>query len=133
MIVELENTTVSRVSKKLVQLREQGGAVALGRVLTLVIQTDHKGLEAAIKSANEASREHPCRILVLAEDGSSASTPAKLDAEIRVGGDAGASEVIVLKAPPIRNGKPGSIGDRRKLVPISKPFFSKLKPKTLTF
>jgi glucose-6-phosphate dehydrogenase assembly protein OpcA len=98
MIVELENTTVSRVSKKLVQLREQGGAVALGRVLTLVIQTDHKGLEAAIKSANEASREHPCRILVLAEDGSSASTPAKLDAEIRVGGDAGASEVIVLKA-----------------------------------
>ena len=98
MIVELENTTISRVSKKLVQLREQGGAVALGRVLTLVIQTDHKGLEAAIKSANEASREHPCRILVLAEDGSGASTPAKLDAEIRVGGDAGASEVIVLKA-----------------------------------
>jgi glucose-6-phosphate dehydrogenase assembly protein OpcA len=98
MIVELENTTISRVSKRLVQLREQGGAVALGRVLTLVIQTDHNGLESAIKSANEASREHPCRILVLAEDGFSENTPAKLDAEIRVGGDAGASEVIVLKA-----------------------------------
>jgi len=79
-----------------VQLREQGGAVALGRVLTLVIQTNETGLEAAIKSANESSREHPCRILVLAEVGSSKA--AKLDAEIRVGGDAGASEVVVLKA-----------------------------------
>ena len=96
MIVELKDTTISKVSKALVQLREQGGAVALGRVLTLVIQTNEKGLEAAIKSANESSREHPCRILVLAEVGS--SKVAKLDAEIRVGGDAGASEVVVLKA-----------------------------------
>jgi glucose-6-phosphate dehydrogenase assembly protein OpcA len=98
MIVELKDTTVSKVSKALVQLREQGGAVALGRVLTLVIQTDDGGIESAIKSANDASREHPCRILVLAEVGSTKSSKAKLDAEIRVGGDAGASEVVVLKA-----------------------------------
>lgn len=98
VIVELKDTTVSRISKKLIQLREQGGAVALGRVLTLVIQTDHKGLEDAIQSANEASREHPCRIVVLAEAEGTEKTDAKLDAEIRVGGDAGASEVIVLKA-----------------------------------
>lgn len=98
MIVELKDTTISKVSKALVQIREQGGAVALGRVLTLVIQTDLRGLESAIKSANESSREHPCRILVLAEGNLSASTKPKLDAEIRVGGDAGASEVIILKA-----------------------------------
>jgi glucose-6-phosphate dehydrogenase assembly protein OpcA len=65
MIVELKDTTISKVSKALVQLREQGGAVALGRVLTLVIQTNEKGLEAAIKSANESSREHPCRFWFL--------------------------------------------------------------------
>ncbi|MEY4434898.1 MAG: hypothetical protein RIR16_938, partial [Actinomycetota bacterium] len=29
MIVDLPNTTVSKVSKALVQIREQGGAVAL--------------------------------------------------------------------------------------------------------
>lgn len=98
MIVELKDTTVSKVSKALVQMREQGGAVALGRVLTLVIQTDISGLESAVKSANESSREHPCRIIVLAETKKSANAKAKLDAEIRVGGDAGASEVIVLKA-----------------------------------
>lgn len=98
MIVEHKNTTVSKISKSLVQMREQGGAVALGRVLTLVIQTDLKGLEAAVKSANESSREHPCRIIVLAEGSSNKSISARLDAEIRVGGDAGASEVIILKA-----------------------------------
>ncbi len=37
MIVDLPDTTTSAVSKALVKLREEGGAVALGRVLTLVI------------------------------------------------------------------------------------------------
>ena len=98
MIVDLPNTTVSKVSKSLVQIREQGGAVALGRVLTLIISTDFKGIETAIQAANDASREHPCRILVLADDNGASKKSARLDAQIRVGGDAGASEVIVLRA-----------------------------------
>lgn len=99
MIVDLPNTTISKVSKQLVQIREQGGAVALGRVLTLVIQTSVAGLEKAIKAANESSHEHPCRVIVLAEDDADAAdTQARLDAQIRIGGDAGASEVIVLRA-----------------------------------
>lgn len=97
MIKDLPNTTISKVSKELVQIREEGGAVALGRVLTLLIQTDFRELEESILAANEASRAHPCRIIVLANDAKAAKT-SKLDAEIRVGGDAGASEVIVLKA-----------------------------------
>jgi glucose-6-phosphate dehydrogenase assembly protein OpcA len=67
-------------------------------VLTLIIQTKFSGVEAAVKAANESSREHPCRIIVLAEDDSKKKTQSKLDAQIRVGGDAGASEVIVLRA-----------------------------------
>ena len=98
MIVDLPNTTVSKVSKSLVRIREQGGAVALGRVLTLIISTDFKGIETAIQAANDASREHPCRILVLADDKGASKKSARLDAQIRVGGDAGASEVIVLRA-----------------------------------
>ncbi len=39
MIVELPDTTTSQVSKTLVKIREEGGVVALGRVLTLVIVT----------------------------------------------------------------------------------------------
>lgn len=98
MIVDLEKTTISQVSKRIVQIREQGGVVALGRVLTLVIETDFKGIEPAIKAANDASREHPCRIIVLADDNTKNKKNARLDAQIRVGGDAGASEVIVLRA-----------------------------------
>ncbi|NBQ92345.1 MAG: OpcA protein, partial [Micrococcales bacterium] len=98
MIKQLPNTTISKVSKELIVIREEGGAVALGRVLTLIIQTDFKGLEDSIQAANEASRAHPCRIIVLAEDSKQVKQASRLDAEIRVGGDAGASEVIVLKA-----------------------------------
>ena len=98
MIVDMPNTTISKVSKRLVSLREQGGAVALGRVLTLVIETDFKGIEQAIKAANDASREHPSRVIVLADDNAKSKKDARLDAQIRLGGDAGASEVVVLRA-----------------------------------
>ena len=39
MILELPDTTTAKVAKELVNLREEGGAVALGRVLTLLIST----------------------------------------------------------------------------------------------
>jgi glucose-6-phosphate dehydrogenase assembly protein OpcA len=101
MIVELPETTTSQVSKTLVKIREEGGVVALGRVLTLVIATDQDGEEEAIEAANDASREHPMRVIVVSaapEDGDPATDDSRLDAEIRVGGDAGASEVIILRA-----------------------------------
>jgi glucose-6-phosphate dehydrogenase assembly protein OpcA len=99
MIVDLPNTTTSQISKSLVKIREEGGAVALGRVLTLVISTALGHEEEAIEAANDASREHPMRVIVISIDGNSTTKEeARLDAQIRVGGDAGASEVIVLKA-----------------------------------
>jgi glucose-6-phosphate dehydrogenase assembly protein OpcA len=100
MIVDLPNTTTSNVSKTLVKIREEGGAVALGRVLTLVISTNLGHEEEAIEAANDASREHPMRVIVVSSgtDGPPVDDEARLDAQIRVGGDAGASEVIVLKA-----------------------------------
>ncbi|MFC5501626.1 glucose-6-phosphate dehydrogenase assembly protein OpcA [Lysinimonas soli] len=99
MIVDLPDTTTSAVSKALVKIREEGGAVALGRVLTLVIATPLGEEEEAIEAANDASREHPMRVIVLSKsiDGT-AKDDSRLDAQIRVGGDAGASEVIVLRA-----------------------------------
>jgi glucose-6-phosphate dehydrogenase assembly protein OpcA len=102
MIVDLPDTNTSKVSKALVKIREEGGAVALGRVLTLVIATRLGQEEEAIEAANDASREHPMRVIVVstpdADNGTPKATDTRLDAQIRVGGDAGASEVIVLRA-----------------------------------
>ncbi|MDQ2881294.1 MAG: glucose-6-phosphate dehydrogenase assembly protein OpcA [Actinomycetota bacterium] len=96
MIVDLPSTTTSAVNHALIDMRERGGAVALGRVLTLVIVTDDSAqVEQSIEAANEASKEHPCRVLVVARGLKRAGT--RLDAQIRVGGDAGASEVVVLR------------------------------------
>ena len=95
MIIDLPGTTTSAVNGRLVHLRETGGAIALGRVMTLVIVTDDVDAEAAIGAANEASREHPCRVLAVARGNRRGAS--RLDAQIRVGGDAGASEVIVLR------------------------------------
>ena len=96
MIVDLPNTTTAAVSKKLVRLRQDVGAMTLARVLTLVIVADtDTEAEEAIVAANDASRQHPCRLIALV--GGDTSGASRLDAQIRVGGDAGAGEVVVLR------------------------------------
>ena len=100
MIVDLPDTTTAKISKALVRIREEGGAVALGRVLTLIISSTLGHEEEAIEAANDASREHPMRVIVVSTQDLIDSEPRpdpRVDAEIRVGGDAGASEVILLR------------------------------------
>ena len=107
MIVDMPSTTSSKIGKRLNELRETGGVVALGRVLSLIIETDAVGVEKAIAAANGASRLHPSRIIVLTSvEGSGES---RLDAEIRVGGDAGASEVVILRAHGAASSNPESL------------------------
>jgi len=98
VIVDLPASTISRVQKTLVTIREEGGVVALGRVLTLIISTSHGEEEEAIEAANDASREHPMRVIVVSTAPGGDDEEPRLDAQIRVGGDAGASEVILLRA-----------------------------------
>ncbi|GAB4085702.1 glucose-6-phosphate dehydrogenase assembly protein OpcA [Myceligenerans cantabricum] len=95
MIIDMPDTTANDVNRRLVSLRDEGGAVALGRVLTLVVLADERDVEEAVATTNDASREHPCRVIVVAPSHDGAP---RLDAQIRVGGDAGASEVVVLRA-----------------------------------
>jgi glucose-6-phosphate dehydrogenase assembly protein OpcA len=95
VIIDLPDTDTGAVARKLVELRETGGAVALGRVLTLIIVTDDGPAEEQIRAANDASREHPCRIIAVVRGNRRGSS--RLDAQVRVGGDAGASEVLVLR------------------------------------
>lgn len=106
MIVDMPKTTSAKIGKRLNELRETGGVVALGRVLTLVIETKSDEIEVAITAANGASRLHPSRIIVLSNVESEES---RLDAEIRVGGDAGASEVVILRAHGAASSNPESL------------------------
>jgi glucose-6-phosphate dehydrogenase assembly protein OpcA len=95
LIVDLPGTTTAAVNKYLVKLRQDVGAMTLGRVLTLVIVVDEADADAAIEAANDASRQHPCRIIAVIS--ATRSGESRLDAQIRVGGDAGAGEVVVLR------------------------------------
>ncbi|MFT4126367.1 MAG: glucose-6-phosphate dehydrogenase assembly protein OpcA [Gordonia sp. (in: high G+C Gram-positive bacteria)] len=95
MIITLSDTSTTDVAKKLVHLRESGGTVSLGRVLTLVVVAERgEPTEAAVEAAIAASSEHPSRVIVLACG--SRTLDSKLDAQLRVGGDAGSSEVVLL-------------------------------------
>ena len=98
MIVELPDTTTSQVSKALVKIREDGGVVALGRVLTLVIATTPDAEEEAIEAANDASREHPMRVIVVSiEPGTVSDTvDSRLDAEILLGHVLGMDRAALL-------------------------------------
>jgi glucose-6-phosphate dehydrogenase assembly protein OpcA len=95
MIIEMPGTTTRDINKRLLKERDEGGAIALGRVLTLIISVGDRDPDEAIDAANDASREHPCRVIVIAND--TKDRASNLDAQIRLGGDAGASEVLVLR------------------------------------
>lgn len=97
MIIELPDTTTTAINKKLNQLRERVGAATTGRVLSLIIalETDVL-LDESIAAANVASQEHPSRVIVVVT-GDTATGESRLDAELRMFGDTGASEVVVLR------------------------------------
>jgi glucose-6-phosphate dehydrogenase assembly protein OpcA len=97
MIVNLPDTTTTAVNKKLDELRARSGAVTMGRVLTLIIAPDSDAmLEDSIEAANGASHEHPSRVIVVTREDPEAAE-ARLDAQLRSGGDTGASEIVVLR------------------------------------
>lgn len=97
MIVDLLDTSTNAVNKKLDELRETVGAVTMGRVGTLIIASENEALlEECIEAANDASHEHPMRVLVVMAGDADASD-ARLDAQLRAGGDSTAGETVVLR------------------------------------
>lgn len=97
MIVDLPDTSATAINKKLDELRENAGVITMGRVGTLIIASDSNTLlEESIDAANAASPEHPSRVLVVT-NGDADAGEARLDAQVRIGGDAGAGEVVVLR------------------------------------
>ena len=100
MRTELTRTTSSRINATLVQARRSFGSPAVGMVLTMVIVTDEENAYDAIKAAGGASHEHPSRLLVVIRRPMRVShrrNESRLDAEVRVGGEAGAGETVILR------------------------------------
>ncbi|MEU6552215.1 glucose-6-phosphate dehydrogenase assembly protein OpcA [Streptomyces sp. NPDC046915] len=100
MKIDLTDTTASKINKALVQGRRAIGTPAVGMVLTMVIVTDEENAYDAIKAAEEASHEHPSRTLVVIKRHARSPrerTQSRLDAEVRVGSEAGTGETVVLR------------------------------------
>ncbi|GAA1489495.1 6-phosphogluconolactonase [Brachybacterium sacelli] len=95
MITTLNDTTASAIDKKMIEMRETFGANTIGRVLTLIIIATGD-IEEPLEAAISASHEHPARVLVV--DADPEAETSGLDAEIRVGRDAGAGEIVILRA-----------------------------------
>lgn len=95
MIIPLPDTTTRAISKKLVEAQEHY-TLTTGRVLTLIVVA-YAGddIDAILDAVRDASHEHPSRVLVVITG--QTGTETKLDAELRVGGEAGASEMVVMR------------------------------------
>ena len=69
-MIELEDTTASAIAAAFVQARERAGSPAMGMVMTLIIVVPDDDADAAMAVAQQASHEHPARVLgVILGDG----------------------------------------------------------------
>lgn len=113
----LRDTSTSYIARRLVRVHETT-AQTTGRVLTLIVPvTAREDIEALTATIKDASREHPARVIMLIDaahggaerngagddaacgvNGSAAQdqSTSYIDAEIHLGGDAGASELIII-------------------------------------
>ena len=94
MTIDLTDTTTGAIDQALTEARRRLGGMTLGMVLTLIIVTDEAAQYDAIRAANQAATEHPCRVLAVITRKPKADS--RLDAEIRVG-EASPGETIVLR------------------------------------
>ncbi len=94
MTIDLTDTSTGAISSALTEARRRLGGMTMGMVLTLIIVTDEAAQYDAIRAANQAAREHPCRILAVITR--KPKSDSRLDAEIRVG-EASPGETIVLR------------------------------------
>jgi glucose-6-phosphate dehydrogenase assembly protein OpcA len=95
VILDLTETTASKINSALINARRSAGSPAMGMVLTLVVVTDEASHYDALKAATDAAREHPSRILAVVRRPGRGEP--RLDAEIRVGGESGPGEVLLLR------------------------------------
>jgi glucose-6-phosphate dehydrogenase assembly protein OpcA len=94
MTIDLTDTSTGAIYEAMTEARRRLGGAALGMVLTLIVETNEAAQYDAMRSANQAAREHPCRVLGVITRRPNAES--RLDAEIRVG-ETGPGETILLR------------------------------------
>ncbi|MFC9811705.1 glucose-6-phosphate dehydrogenase assembly protein OpcA [Streptomyces virginiae] len=112
MRTELTDTTSSKVNRALLAARRAIGSPTMGLVLTLVVVTDEENAYDAVRAASEASREHPCRIIAVIKRvsrGPHKLRASRVDAELRVGSDAGTGELVLLRLHGALTEQAGSV------------------------
>ncbi|MFF8413160.1 glucose-6-phosphate dehydrogenase assembly protein OpcA [Streptomyces omiyaensis] len=112
MKIDLTDTNSSAINKAILEGRRAVGTPAVGVVLTLVIVTDEENAYDSVRAANEASKEHPSRTLVVIRR--RALSPreryvTRLDAEVRLGTDAGSGETVLLRLHGELNARADSV------------------------
>src|SRR5918999_2070419 len=82
-MIELIDTTSSAIAAEFVRARTRAGSPAMGMVMTLVVVVAEEDAEVAMKTAQEASHEHPARVLgVILGD---ARGPSQVNAQVGTG------------------------------------------------
>jgi glucose-6-phosphate dehydrogenase assembly protein OpcA len=93
--VELTGTTASDVAALIARERRRSGSGTLGMVLTLVVAVEERHSYDAVRAANDAAMEHPCRVIAVIPR--AAKAKARLDAEVGVSTRANPGENVVLR------------------------------------
>lgn len=100
-MIELVDTTASRIAAEFVRTRTRAGSPAMGMVMTLIIVVPEEDAESAMEAAQRASREHPSRVLGVIL-GSARGAPS-VNAQVGTGaGWGGETALIRLKGEVVR-------------------------------
>jgi glucose-6-phosphate dehydrogenase assembly protein OpcA len=101
-MIELTDTTSSKIAAEFVRSRVRAGSPAMGMVMTLIIVTPEDDAHEAMEAARRASREHPSRVLgVILGDARGAS---QVNAQVGSGaGWGGETALIRLKGEVVKH------------------------------
>lgn len=101
-MIELVDTTASKIASAFVQVRQRAGSPAMGMVMTLIIVVPEDAAEESMAAAKRASREHPSRVLGVIE-GDGRGLP-HVNAQVGIGnGWGGETALIRLKGEVVRH------------------------------
>jgi len=101
-MIELTETNSAGIAAEFLRARKKAGSPAMGMVMTLVIVVDEDKAQEAMEAAQEASKEHPARVLgVILGD---ARGHAVVNAQVGTGsGWSGETALIRLKGEVVKH------------------------------
>jgi len=101
-MIELTDTNSAQIAAEFVRARRQAGSPAMGMVMTLVVVVDEDHVSEAMRSARQASHEHPARVLGVILG--SARGSARVNAQVGTGdGWTGEVALIRLSGPVVKH------------------------------